>query len=123
MIYWVFAFMVLMAIGCVPASADKDTPVKDKSVLVKGDDFAAIMEKAKKNQANAVSVGKKADGAVTNKVEQVSKKITALESTVEKLEEQNEKLQEQIKANPDLDMPYVIEPIIDSTDLSKEKSN
>ena len=123
MIYWVFAFMVLMAIGCVPASADKDTPVKDKNVLVKGDDFAAIMEKAKKNQANAVSVGKKADGAVTNKVEQVSKKITALESTVEKLEEQNEKLQEQIKATPDVDVPYVIEPIIDSTDLSKEKSN
>ena len=112
-----------MAIGCVPASADKDTPVKDKSVLVKGDDFAAIMEKAKKNQATAVSVGKKADGAVTNKVEQVSKKITALESTVEKLEEKNEQLQNQIKSTPDLDVPYVIEPIIDSTDLSKEENN
>lgn len=123
MIYWVFAFMVLMAIGCVPASADKDTPVKDKNVLVKGDEFTAIMERAKKNQAMAFSVSKKADGAVASKVEQVSEKITTLESTVEKLEEKNEQLQDQIKSTPDLDVPYVIEPIIDSTDLPKEKNN
>jgi peptidoglycan hydrolase CwlO-like protein len=123
MIYWVFAFMVLMAMGCVPASADKDAPVKDKSVLVKGDDFAAIMERAKKNQAMAFSVSKKADGAVASKVEQVSEKITTLESTVEKLEEKNEQLQNQIKSTPDLDVPYVIEPIIDSTDLPKEENN
>jgi cell division protein FtsB len=56
-------------------------------------------------------------------VEAVAQKITTLESTVEKLEEKNEQLQNQIKADPNLDVPYVIDPIIDSTDIPKEKNN
>jgi hypothetical protein len=123
MIYWFCALIVVMMIGCIPASADKDTDTKDKKMLVKGDDFTAIMERAKKNQAMAFNIGAKADGAMVKQVEAVALKITTLESTVEKLEEKNEQLQEQIKADPNLDVPYVIEPIIDSTDIPKEENN
>lgn len=123
MIYWFIAFIVIMMAGCIPAVADKDTETKDKKVLVKGDDFTAIMERAKKNQAMAFNIGSKADGAMVKQVEAVAKKITTLESTVEKLEQENEQLQDQIKADPNLDVPYVIDPIIDSTDIPKKENN
>lgn len=123
MIYWVIAFMLLMAVGCVPASADKDTAVKDKKVLVKGDDFEAIMQRAKKSQEMAFAVGVKADGAVVKTVAKAAEKISTLETTVKKLEIKNEQLQNQINANPVLDVPYAIEPIVDSTELPKKENN
>jgi len=123
MIYWFCAFIVVMMIGCIPAVADKDTETKDKKVLVKGDDFTAIMERAKKNQSMAFNVGAKADGAMVKKVEAVAEKINTLESTVEKLEKKNDQLQKQIKADPNMDVPFVIDSIIDSTNLSKKENN
>jgi len=123
MIYWFCAFIVVMMIGCIPAVADKDTETKDKQVLVKGDDFTAIMERAKKNQSMAFNVGAKADGAMVKKVEAVAEKINTLESTVEKLEKKNDQLQKQIKADPNMDVPFVIDSIIDSTNLSKKENN
>jgi peptidoglycan hydrolase CwlO-like protein len=123
MIYWIYAFIIVVMGGCVSAVAEKDTETKDKKVLVKSDDFTAIIERAKKNQEMAFHVGKKADGAVVSKVEAVAQKINTLESTIEKLEEKNEKLQDQIKSNPSLDIPFFMDPIIDSTNISKEKDN
>ena len=123
MIYWVYAFIILVMGGCISAVAEKDTEIKDKKVLVKVDDFTSIIERAKKNQAMAFNVGAKADNAMVNKVEAVAQKINTLESTIEKLEEKNEKLQEQVKSNPSFDIPFFMESIIDSTNISKEKNN
>jgi peptidoglycan hydrolase CwlO-like protein len=123
MIYWVYAFIIVVMGGCVSAVAEDDAETRDKKVLVKVDDFTAIIERAKKNQAMAFQVGAKADGAMVNKVEAVAQKINTLESTIEKLEEKNEKLQEQIKTTPSLDIPFSLDPIIDSTELPEEKDN
>ena len=118
----VFIFLVMVLFSCSTVIAEQDKKKNDldnKNIVVKDDDFAAIMLRSQKTGVFASSAVTKADKAVVSKIEVTVQKIDQLEDKIENLTKTNEELQ--VKANSFVIESYVIEPLIDST-ISKKNN-